>query len=109
MVFGITNQSLHAGLEVMIMLMMLSLLSIYCHAECSCNMNACAEFWLIQFPGYDLDNYSLNYPVSLVNVGQIVGAVVAVLVVIIVVVVIVAATVHQRKRRRFIFIKGKPT
>jgi len=72
-------------------------------------MSACAEFWLIHFPGYDLDNYSLNYPVSLVNVGQIVGAVVTVSVVIIVVVVIVAATVYQRKRRRFIFIKGEPT
>ena len=65
---------------------------------------------LNQFPGYVLDNYnySLNFPVSLVNVGGIVGVVMTVLVVFILAVVIVAATVHQRKRWRFISIKGKP-
>ena len=57
---------------------------------------------LNQFPGYNLDNYnySLNFPVSLVNVGGIVGVVMTVLVVFILAVVIVAATVHQRKQRR---------
>ena len=61
---------------------------------------------LNQFPGYNLDNYnySLNFPVSLVNVGGIVGVVMADLVVIVAVVVVMIVTatvpVYWRKQRR---------